>query len=82
MPHLSEKDWIFSGEPDVSVIPTISNPSFLYFSANLIKSGISRRQGPHQVPQKLSKTTFPFNSLNETQFPSRSAKVKSGAINA
>ena len=60
MPHLSAKERILDGDPDVSVIPRISSPSFLYFSVRLMNAGISRRQGPHQVPQKLSSTTFPF----------------------
>ena len=46
---------------------------------SLIKSGISIRQGPHQVPQKLSNITFPFKSSKLTKSPFKFAKVKFGA---
>ena len=54
------KGLIFSGGPEVKVTPTISNPSFLCFFIKFIKSGISFLQGPHHVPQKLRRTTFPL----------------------
>ena len=41
--------------------------------------GISILHGPHQVAQKLSKTTFPLSSESLTRDPFASVKLKSGA---
>jgi hypothetical protein len=41
--------------------------------------GISSRHGAHQVAQKLTNTTFPFNFERLQTFPSKSTVSKSGA---
>src|SRR5205085_11064120 len=42
--------------------------------------GISSLQGPHQVAQKLTSTTFPVNSLDLTTLPSRVVSSKGAAV--
>ena len=44
-----------------------------------MNSGISWRQGGHQVAQKFRMTTLPFQSSVETILPSRSRSTKGGA---
>src|SRR5579885_2918123 len=44
-----------------------------------MNQGISILQGPHQVAQKLSRTTFPLKSESFTVFPVASLSSKSGA---
>src|ERR1700730_5071243 len=41
--------------------------------------GISRMQGPHEIDQKSSKTTFPRMDESATLLPFRSGNLKSGA---
>src|SRR5215469_16797308 len=43
------------------------------------RDGISPRQAPHHVAQKFRKTTLPWKSVKETDFPCRSGNVKPGA---
>src|ERR1700691_444941 len=45
-----------------------------------MNSGISTLQPPHQVAQKLSRTTLPPKPDSLTDFPDASCKSKSGAI--
>src|ERR1700747_2277664 len=42
--------------------------------------GFSLRQGPHQLAQKSTKTTFPLKEEILSGFPSGVVKVKSGKI--
>jgi hypothetical protein len=41
--------------------------------------GISRMQGPQELDQKSSKTTFPRMELSTTLLPFKSDSLKSGA---
>ena len=43
-----------------------------------MRSGISARQGPHQVAQKLSSTTLPRQSAVDMVLPSRSVTLNAG----
>src|SRR5512134_2674713 len=47
---------------------------------NRASEGISSLQGPHQVAQKLTSTTFPANSLDFTTVPSSVVSSKGTAI--
>src|SRR5665213_1797749 len=49
-----------------------------YLSWSAMRSGISARQGGHQVAQKLTRTTLPFQSLDESVWPLMSVTVKAG----
>jgi len=52
----------------------------LAVSASEPTKGISSLQGPHQVAQKLTSTTFPDNSLDFTTLPSSVASSKGTAM--
>src|SRR5688572_808652 len=60
-------------------MPSIVNPRGSYLAWICCRSGISCRQGPHQVAQKLIMTTWPLSSLRRTSPPSRAGSAKSGA---
>src|SRR5215469_15247988 len=45
----------------------------------LSSSGISCRQGPHQLAQKLIMTTSPLNCVRLTVLPSTDCRLKAGA---
>src|SRR5260221_6457973 len=64
------------------VKPTISTPLSLNLLCSAVKSGISRRQGPHQVAQKLTSTTLllPTSSLSLTLPPLSIGKLISPAL--
>ena len=51
----------------------------LYLSIIVSIIGKDVLQGPHQVAQKSTTTTFPLKSSNETVLPSRSCKENAGA---
>src|SRR5258708_23158755 len=51
----------------------------LYLFCSSTRSGISARQGPHQVAQKFRRMTLPCESARVTGFPSRLVSLKSGA---
>ena len=55
-------------------MPIICSVS-LYLSCSAIRSGISSRQGGHQVAQKLIRTTLPRSEAVDTGRPSRSVAV-------
>src|SRR5688572_3431975 len=59
--------------------PIIVKPILPYFLWIASRCGISWRQGPHQVAQKLIITTWPLYCASETGLPAREASVKSGA---
>jgi len=52
--------------------------AFVLF-CNSMRSGISARQGPHQLAQKFRRMTLPRESASVTGFPSRVVSLKSGA---
>src|SRR5262245_40862284 len=54
-------------------------PEPRYFSYRRARCGISTRQGPHHVAQKLIITTCPRCSCSRKFGPSRLGSVKSGA---
>ena len=77
----SAMNGLMADQPSSSIeTPTTSSPRLFNCCWNSTNQGISKAQGPHQVAQKFSKTTFPRKSLNFTDFPFASFKVKSGAI--
>jgi len=51
----------------------------LYLFCSSTRSGISARQGPHQVAQKFKRITFPRESASVTGLPSRPLSLNSGA---
>src|SRR6266852_5174715 len=51
----------------------------LYLSCSSTRSGISARQGPHQVAQKFKRMTLPLESASVTGLPSRPVSLNSGA---
>src|SRR5258708_19110474 len=51
----------------------------LYLFCSSTRSGISGRQGPHQVAQKFRRMALPCESARVTGFPSRLVSLKSGA---
>ncbi len=51
-----------------------------YLSCSATRSGISARQGGHQVAQKLISTTLPWNDADASWWPSRSTAVNDGAF--
>src|SRR5216683_139102 len=51
----------------------------LYLFCSSTRSGISARQGPHQVAQKFRRMTLPWESARVTGLPSRPVSLKSGA---
>ncbi len=55
------------------------DPIRIKFLAEPLKAGISSLQGPHQVAQKLSTTSFPANSSHEHALPSRDFNSKGAA---
>src|SRR5512133_717962 len=57
-------------------MPRISKPFAPYWSLRSTNSGISALHGPHQVAQKLMRTTFPLKSAIFTDLPCMSFKVK------
>src|SRR6185437_3778881 len=59
--------------------PMTTRPRSLNAVSNSSNHGISILQGPHQVAQKSSKTTFPLKSERRTVAPFTSFKAKSGA---
>src|SRR5207302_10544695 len=59
-----------------SEMPSITNPWSLNRSYRLSISGISLRQGGHQVAQKLTNTTLPPRSLSVQLCPCKSFNVK------
>ena len=59
--------------------PTTSTPWSLYVSYSSFSTGISTRQGGHQVAQKFTTTTFPFKAERLASPPPRTGRVKSGA---
>ena len=59
--------------------PRIIRPSALWDSYDRTNSGISSRQGRHQVAQKLINTGWPRNCERLTSVPSSVISVKSGA---
>src|SRR5687768_14718009 len=65
-----------------TLTPTSVKPSALYRLCIWSSSGISWRQGPHQLAQKLSITTLPFSWPSDTLSPARDGSVKVGAIDA
>src|SRR6202521_1271433 len=68
-----------AGGSSSSEIPTISSWS-LYSFLSSSSSGISSRQGGHQVAQKFTSTTLPAQLSLFTGFPSRSWACSGGAI--
>src|SRR5262245_13359011 len=60
-------------------MPTISRPLEPYFFESSTRNGISARQGPHQVAQKLTSRGFPLKSDSRTVRPSNDFSAKSGA---
>src|ERR1700730_8576575 len=59
--------------------PRTVKPLAAYFCCISMSQGISTRQGPHQVAQKLMSTTLPLYWARERSLPSRSFNVTSGA---
>src|SRR5476649_2626692 len=55
-------------------MPTTCSVS-LYLACSATRSGISARQGPHQVAQKLTMTTFPRSDAIEISMASLRGKV-------
>src|SRR2546427_11509582 len=60
-------------------MPTISTRSTARSRRNLFRSGISRRQGSHQVAQKFTTSGRPFQSLSRCDRPSSPGSVSSGS---
>src|SRR5882724_11965691 len=59
--------------------PSIAKFLFLNLLYAFTTLGFSRRQGPHQLAQKSTKTYLPLNELNLTSLPFTSGKTISGA---
>src|SRR5260370_41390945 len=78
MPNFSTKSLMASGSSSSTTRPRIWRRS-LYLFCSSTRSGISARQGPHQVAQKFSRMTLPWESARVTGFPSRLVSLKSGA---
>src|SRR5579863_8907393 len=51
----------------------------LYFFCSSTRSGVSARQGPHQVAQKFRRTTFPLKAAMDKGFSSSEESLNSGA---
>src|SRR5262245_17129610 len=51
----------------------ITRPASLCLACSSFRCGIAARQGPHQVPQKSSRTTFPLSSASLSSLPSEFA---------
>src|SRR5258706_12181548 len=70
-------------ESDVSTgeteTPTTDNPFDSRSRCRALNSGISARQGRHQVAQKFSNTTRPCREERRIGFPSRASNSTSGA---
>src|SRR5256885_13811076 len=60
-------------------MPTTSRRSTARSRRNLFRSGISRRQGSHQVAQKFTTSGRPFQSLSRCERPSSPGSVSSGS---
>src|SRR5216684_1390067 len=78
MPNFSTKSLIASGSSSSTTRPRIWSRS-LYLSCSSTRSGISARQGPHQVAQKFKRMTLPLESASVTGLPSRPVSLNSGA---
>src|SRR5260221_8976423 len=59
--------------------PTTDRPFASRSRCRALNSGISARQGRHQVAQKFSNTTRPRNDESRIGFPSRASNWTSGA---
>ena len=68
-----------AGSSSSTAIPINCRPWLPYCFCNSINSGISFRQGAHQVAQKFRTITLPCHSERRRRFPSRSGKVISGS---
>src|SRR6266545_4847421 len=68
-----------SESSNVMLIASTTRPSALWASYARTISGISARQGSHQLAQKLISTGWPWNFDSVTVLPSSVFKVKSGA---
>src|SRR5712664_573906 len=78
MPNFSANSLMASGSSSSTTSPRIWRRS-LYLFCSSTRAGISARQGPHQVAQKFSRMTLPWESARVTGFPSRLVSLKSGA---
>ena len=63
--------------PPVDLIEQKQHASFDSCSSWLLNSGISARQGGHQLAQKFRMTTLPLKSLSRTVSPPLPTKAKS-----
>src|SRR4051812_7681242 len=59
--------------------PTTDKPLASRSFCKALNSGISARQGRHQVAQKFNNTTRPRREESRTDFPSRASNSTSGA---
>src|SRR5882762_4473415 len=59
--------------------PTTDKPFDSRSRCSALNSGISARQGRHQVAQKFSNTTRPRSDESRTDFPSSASNSTSGA---
>src|SRR6187551_28002 len=59
--------------------PIIVKPMGLYLACSFSSRGISVRQGPHQLAQKLIMTTWPLYWSRLTGLPAMLSSLKAGA---
>src|SRR6185312_14789190 len=78
MPFCCANFKTFAEGSSSSEIPIIRKRPLNSFSSSS-NSGISSRQGGHQVAQKFTSTTFPSQSALETGFPKISCALSAGA---
>src|SRR6267154_300923 len=61
-------------------MPTMARSRSAQSAARVLSSGISRRQGAHQVAQKLMTNDLPLHDSTEMGLPERSLSEKSGSF--
>src|ERR1700692_1695914 len=71
----------FTAGPSLSTLTPMSvKPAGLYFLYIWSSKGISCWQGPHQVAQKFTMTTWPLYWLSVACCPESAVSVKAGAV--